>query len=614
MNSHPASASSNDRIPSWAWAFAFALVLIELIVAPFSAATLDTARDLHWAYQIASAQTFPLLGPRIADSFHLTALWFYLLAPPLLLFGSLNAVSVWVGLLAALQYPLALLLGTRLVNWRLGSLFVAALALPSLASYTMVTWTHISVVGTAVVLFGLALERDWRQPGKRSALWLGLSVLLMLQAHPTLLALCWPLAWLWWRCSDKLWRGLLIAAPAALGLLPLWFSLARNAFDGVSHSPELPISFAPLLETPGLIWRSLVYGADAAIHLAAGDQTGLIFTLRGLLLIVVLAAVAGLISLLLRRSDGSSNSGLRRLAGLVISSIVLYALLVSWMRPFTWWYMMLGIVPPVALLLALGLYRLPKLLSAVLSAVGLFCWLSVAISSLVWSGSQGISRHFPVGFVDLKEPAPQQDIDDSPWLPLYAQDRLARFVCSDSHTVTLHGTAAFVLDPTGRLLNALHCPESPEWKILGPSKPEDGTGHWLGIRSAALENHPIEIERTFAGLALVNVDQVLFPEDSLAIGDAGSEKLRGWADGANQTYRVRFELDADQYIAIGNAFFWQARHEWLRIEANGRPAQRLTDDEVTQVYVCADCTDASMVEWTFEFNAPVGYPPDIVAF
>ena len=170
------------------------------------------------------------------------------------------------------------------------------------------------------------------------------------------------------------------------------------------------------------------------------------------------------------------------------------------------------------------------------------------------------------------------------------------------------------MDPTGRLLHALHCPESPEWKILGPSGPEDGAGHWLGIRSAVLEDHPIEIEQTFAGLALVNVDQVLFPEDSLAIGHAGSEKLRGWADGTNQTYRLRFELDADQHIAIGNAFFWQARHEWLRIEANGRPAQRLTDDEVTQVYVCADCTDASMVEWTFEFNAPVGYPPDIVAF
>lgn len=616
INSQSAHAVSNERIPAWAWAFAFALVLIELIASPFAAATLDTARDLHWAHQIASAQNFPLLGPRIADSFHLTPLWFYLLAPPLLLFGSLNAVSVWVGLLAALQYPLALLLGTRLVDWRLGCLFTAMLALPSLASYTLVTWTHISVVGTAVVLFGLALERDWRQPDKRSALWLGLSILFMLQAHPTLLALCWPVIWLWWRSGDRLWRGLWIAVPAALGLGPLWFSLVRNAFEGVSNSPTMPVSFAPLLEAPGLIWRSLVYGSDAAIHLAANDQGLLIGSMRGVLLIVLIAAAFGLFRLFLSSSDQAAARAQRqrRLAVFAVACIVLYGLLVSWMRPFTWWYMMLGIVPPMALLLALGLYRLPKRLSAVLPGMALFYLLGLSISSLVWTGSQGISRHFPVGFLDLKRPAPQQDVDDSPWLPLYAQDRLARFVCSDSHTVTLHGTAAFILDPTGRLLHSLHCPESPEWRILGQSGPQPESAHWLGIRSVALESQPIQAEQSFAGLALLRIDEVLFPRNGLAIGDAGSEKLRGWAGDAMQSHRLRFELDADRRVAVGNAFFWQSRPEWLKIEADGRAARQLANDEVTQVYVCADCAPGSTVEWIFEFNAPVGYPPDIVAF
>lgn len=616
MNSLPANAVKNDPIPAWAWVFAFALVLIELIAAPFAAATLDTARDLHWAHQIASAQDFPLLGPRIADSFHLTSLWFYLLAPPLLLFGSLNAVSVWVGLLAALQYPLALLLGTRLVNWRLGCLFVATLALPSLASYTLITWTHISVVGTAVVLFGLALERDWRQPDKRSALWLGLSVLIMLQAHPTLLALCWPIVWLWWRGGDRLRRGLLIAVPAALGLWPLWLALVRNAFDGVSHSPALPISFAPLLETPGLIWRSLVYGSDAVIHLVANDNNALIGSMRGVMLVVVLAAALGLYRLFLSSADRTTPQiqRQRQLARFALACIVLYGLLVSWMRPFTWWYMMLGIVPPAALLQALGLYRLPRWPSAFFPGMALFYLLGFGISSLIWTGSQGISRHFPVGFLDMKKPAPQQDVDDSPWMPLYAQDRLARFVCSDTHTVTLHGTVAFVLDPTGRLLHALHCPQSPEWRILGQREPQAESAHWLGIRSAALASQPIQSERTFAGMALVRIDRVLFPQNGLPIGDAGSEKLRGWAGDTIQTHRLSVELAADQRVAIGNAFFWQARHQWLKIEADGRPVQLLANDQVTQVYACTDCTAGSTVEWIFEFNAPVGYPPDIVAF
>ncbi|MEM1080706.1 MAG: hypothetical protein AAGH65_03910 [Pseudomonadota bacterium] len=597
--------------PRGVWCIMLALWLIAVITAIHAAATLDTARDLHWAWQIASGQSFPLIGPLLAQNIHLTPLWFYLLALPLLMLGSLNAASIWVGALAGLQYPLALALGHRLLDWRLGLLLALTLALPSLTSYTLVTWTHISIANTTVLLFALALERDWRTPSISSAVGLGLSVALMTQAHPTLLALTWPVLVSWWRAPDRWCRALVIALPAALGLYPLWLSLGDEALQASQVSAGA-INAAVVLDAPRLIIHSVVYGTDASLHLIAEGKNGLLVALRMLMLAVGLLAIWGWISGW-RKVDRHQNQSINTWLLALLSSVLVYALAVALMRPVTWWYMMLGLIPPIALMTALGLHQLPSRLGHWSIGTVSVITLSLMSISLVISGTQGISRYFPIGFVNLKQSSPQQDTDNSPWLPLYAQDRVAQAICTEDQIVTLHGTLAFTLDSTGRLLHQLHCPDTPSWQLLGtnPDNPAMHR-HWLGIQAKQAATADLAVAQTIAGMALIEVRQVLYPRSGLAMGNAASEQLRGWAQPPASADRLDFTLAGADRVAIGNAFYWQSRPEWIRIDANGSSARLLLDDGVTQVYECASCDGIEAVNWTLEFAAASGYPPDIV--
>lgn len=597
-------------IPVVAWFTVLLLMVTEVAVAPYSAATFDTARDLHWAWQIASGQSFPAVGPLLAQNIYLTPLWFYVLAPPIVLFGSLGSVSIWVGILGALKFPLALLFGHRLLNWRLGCLFAAALIMPSLASISLVTWTHISIAGTTIILFALALLADWHRPRRKSALLMGLTVAIMLQAHPTLIALTWPMLLNWIRARQKVSRALLMVMPAILGLYPLWLGLGGDSMSASSVASGA-LNAGSILNLPVLLYQSIVYGTDGAIQLFAHENPNTVWLLRAVVIVLVAASAVGWLQFGLSRNTGTGHDDGRKTIGLLlVAGMLIYALLVALMRPFTWWYMMLGLPPLMALLLAIGWYSIRWRFRSGFIAIGLIIISCTLLFNLIATGSHSHSRYFAVGLIDLKQISKQRDVDDSPWLPLYAQDRLAQHLCSADGAITLHGTLAFVMDPTAALLHDLHCPATPEWRLLGQAGP--ASRHWLGLRSEAAADAGLSALYTITGMTLVQPETILFPKTSLALGNPASEQLRGWAGAEIQRHSLEYTLEGRQLISISNAFFWQAQQTWHRIEANGKPAQLLADDEVTQVYACSDCRPGDRANWILEFSAPTGYPPDIV--
>jgi hypothetical protein len=117
----------------------------------------DLARDLYYGYRIATGQEWVAIGPRVAVGWHLGPVWYYLLARPMFTLGSIAGVVTWVGLLAALKFPLACLLGREVLDAWLGPAWAVALALPGLSSFESIRVAHPSLVAVAslAVLYAL---------------------------------------------------------------------------------------------------------------------------------------------------------------------------------------------------------------------------------------------------------------------------------------------------------------------------------------------------------------------------------------------------------------------------------------------------------------------------
>lgn len=93
------------------------LVLVALMLArvPYSATTMDLARDMFIGLRVLHGDAFPLTGPIFGGVFHLGPVWNYLLALLLALCGgSWQGVIATLGLLIAAQIPLAYLAGKAL--------------------------------------------------------------------------------------------------------------------------------------------------------------------------------------------------------------------------------------------------------------------------------------------------------------------------------------------------------------------------------------------------------------------------------------------------------------------------------------------------------------------
>ena len=90
------------------------LLLMALYVAGYawSAPHTDSADELMRGYEMARGLAVPLQGPPLGQVLHLGPAWFWLMAPPLLLWKSWLAGALWVGFVASLKFPLAYACGS----------------------------------------------------------------------------------------------------------------------------------------------------------------------------------------------------------------------------------------------------------------------------------------------------------------------------------------------------------------------------------------------------------------------------------------------------------------------------------------------------------------------
>lgn len=493
--------------------------LVALHVALFAFATLvtDSGRDLANAWAIGHGGPYPHYGPALFGRWQLGPAWFWLLAAPLRLAGSIAAASLFVGVLAAAKIPLAYLIGKRMLDARFGLIAALAVALPGWSSVGTLVIAHTSIVETAMLAtFWLALAA-WqaRRAGMAAASCLMLA--LALHAHPTALIAAPAVALALWRAvlAPRRWGWLV--AGIALFLLPFLPALLAEMRSGW---PQAGASLAYLGEgdagarlarLPQALWALLTGGAWFAGRFLLPAPAGSLWWLaHGLALGL---AALGALRLALGHVAPAPGETLSARAWLFIvtasgaAAIVFIVLL----RDATPAWMVYSLAPFGAFALALGWYGLLRERRGAGIALALLTVATLG-TSLALLQQRAALEHtgqilLPGGNIGHIATPRSRPPAHSPWLSVRQFDALAKDACALPGRLALHGELAAAFDFAQGVATRLHCPPERLPRLGGI----DADRHLAGIAAGLAAELGLDPEPRRFGHVLRVPTQVLAP-------------------------------------------------------------------------------------------------------
>jgi hypothetical protein len=572
----------------------------------------DTARDVAEAFAVRELQAFPLHGPLLAGTLNLGPVWTYVLALPLTVHRSWIAVALFATALASLQFPLAYATGRRLLDRRLGLLWVACLALPGWGSFELVGFGHAMMVRVCTMLVFYALVRLAQE---RRPIWLPVAALayaLALHAHPSTVALGPVIvAVAWHALRDRRvllrWSGvsLVVATLPFLPVLVEQMAAPTGALERTGAILESTTRLANLAHVPALLYALLVRGprviADAflawAPHVGTAAQA-----------LVVAIEIAGGIGFI------ASFRQHRRLAlaGLGITAFVVAS--IAWVRPVTPFYMAFAALPPLAGLGALGLHRLCELaerhgarafggLIAVilLSHVATVAGIARAVSS--GGVTMAVSSRIDIKQDDTVPPPPE------PWLPAYAVDVGGRRLCAEQRPVVLHGTYAYLEDTYFGLGHRLHC-GSRAVTMLGVAP--TSALHQVGLAKPLWTALGWQPAAWIGGLGIAPPAQIVAPAGGHRVPDGRIYPPYPPAAATARAVVVAFDAAPDEVLAVSLPHVTWMPPPALRVSANGRTLTPLAADAISALYACRPCAPDATVKWNVEIESVAPEWIDIV--
>ncbi len=597
--------------PTWSWLVIALLMLVSVATGLLGSPYLDPIRDLYWAHRIATGQAFPLVGPEIGFFTHLGPLWYYLLAPALILNSSLATVAAWAGLLQGLQYPLALALGQRLGQWRFGFCLALLLCLPSLSTFSSLSFNHFNLVPAALLGLILAALHDHRHRSGLSAGMVGLSLALLVHAHPATLAMAWLPALLLLRNRPLfIRRTILMATGFGLPFLPL---LLAALASGLPETPTGSVgahlaehwSWSATLGLPVLIWYSLVDGFRHGLILLTQGLPIMAWPLKLATGTLLLLAIVGL-------KKAWQAPALQPLLVLAMAGILLQSLLALLMRSEVLWYMMLAVPTLAMVIAAAGLSRLPDRFGvAPVAVTGTLCSL-VLLGSMLATADDNGQRHFPAAFMmNLMAGGDAGTSHAGPQLSFHGSDRLGRWLCAAPGARSLHGALAQQADTLTDLVFDLYCPNRRPDILIGGQAASNR--HHFALSPAVTKALDLAPLGRLEALQFFAISNVHHPATGQALAHAGDypPRQRSLADEAPR--RLGFDTAPGQWLVISNPFPWWAEMEVLEVQANTYQLEVMASDTVSQVFRCPNCTADEPIFWQISFRSPAYLQPDIVS-
>lgn len=553
----PDEGPRRDDLPrSAVWAILPLLVVLD--VAPYFVTFVegDFGRDLYAALRIAQGRAYPLEGPIISGAAHLGPVWYYLLAIPMTLGGSVAAVVATVAVLAALRFPLAYVLGRGLFDRRTGLAFAILLALPGFGSLASMWIAHPSLAATLTLAVLVALLRAHR---KSSTGWLaaaGAAFGLALHAHPTTLPLALPLAWVAATLVRRHGLRGLVGAAAALALacapfVPLLAGWRAHVDDSLALSARMAHDAAGTGAAAianvayRLVWRV----PDLAVGTWIASDGRPLVAWRWYAAVLYGAAGLGAVLSLVRGEP--RERGAVAAVGFVLVAWFLFVVAV---RDNTRFYMLYALLPSLALVVALGLEGLARHVGA----VGEIATRSLLAGALAWAIAVPVARvaraldddvRLPPVLgtnLDLRRPG-DESYARLHFLGIWHLDALARRLCVDG-VVHVYGDFPQVVDSQFNVPAQLVCGDRS--KVVIGGVPGPGEHAFFLVQRDALE--PGAAPGRFGGFGFGRVDEVLVAQPSIPLA-------RG------EDYPARKECGS----AAQHAFEFSTRHGGTLVIANG---------------------------------------------
>ncbi len=492
----------------WIWVFAFYLVYV-LAGAHTTIAT-DTARDLIAAWDIVQGVEFPLRGPQLYTTWTLGPIWYYLLALPLWLTQSAALAAVLVALLAGLKFPLAYRLGAEFGGPRTARLGLLAIAMPGWWMFEWLVTSHTNLAATCLLGYALCLLRWSRGAGAGSLVAAALLFSLSVHAHPTSLFWGWLLlAALWSRrglLGSTLWLHLVLAFAAfMLPFVPMLIDEARTGWPMLTGTRD----FVTTRDSPSP-WSRLQPFLVALIAVdgkrMAGQFLPELASLRATAVLLLAApwllALCGMFSL---------RKPLQFRAFAVVA-VIAGSLFVLWLRPEVPYWMVYASTPGLAVLLTLGwqsaLEFVPAQRRGVADAslLALVAGLFLVFAGSRWNGAAEAWVKVPYRVVGDYSDRNQQIDASVPngAYPVAGQERWVRWLCAQSHDMSVHGDGASMLRMTQGALRALHCADDRHWQLGGDQGEAVALYPMFALRAVGLTP-----QQRFGGMGRVQVAAIV---------------------------------------------------------------------------------------------------------
>lgn len=585
------------------------LYLLHAALYPLATLVTDSGRDFANAWAVGHGGPYPAYGPALFGTWKLGPMWFWLLALPLRLFGSITAAAIFIGLLAAAKIPLAWVIGRRLVDTRMGLIAALLMAVPGWDSVSTLVLGHVNVVQSAMLACLWLALRAW-QSHRASLLVLAcLMLALALHAHPTAVLIAPALLPPLWRCvlKPREWVWLLLCLLAfALPFAPALLQEARSGWPQLSATAGYLDQSDPirrLARLPQLLSALLAGGAwFNAQFLLPSALRGLWPWLHGLLLV---SAAPGLVRLLLWRRGLPDVAPARGTVVLVLLSSLAALVFIALLRDVTPVWMVYALAPFGVACLSLGLWGLlagPRHAGMASTALIALMLLVLALDALLLQQRIGLQNR---GRIEL----PGAHISDiarardaaathfSPWLAAWQFDALAHTLCQAPQRTAVHADLALLLDFSQGVASRLHCPRARLPRLGGIAAQRHHAGlprdlaAQLGYRDAAYLGHvwlqPVQALAPAQGRE-AEVDVRYRVERQTKLDAAGVKTRHG-----------QLQCEPGQYLVVSNLMPLLNALE-VRVQQHGDDLSALASSMSSHYYRC----DGGLLHWRIESPDP----------
>lgn len=549
--------------------------------------TIDVARDLFWAIEIAEGRAWPLIGPPVGTFEVLSAIWYYVAAIAATGSSSLTAYFGWLGALAALKFVVMYRVALRWLDARFAANVVVAATLPGIGSYQFFGISHTQFVELtiwAVALFVLRLRAS--PASARDALALGASAALALHAHPTAVVLLpWAAYGLLTLPARYRLRAILLAISAVVVVfLPLFVALSAGPpassedMAGASWPHSLILGLVPLLQN--LFWFQSAYMVQTT--LPSSWVASMWLPLWMLLLAV--SALGALLAALDRRLRVSLWATVVTLFGVLIA--------VGLLRHHTPFYMLYVTLVPLTVLFALAWtalrnFRHGSVVATTLASIVFVLHLAVCTGYVIQARSGLIASRLPL-HSNMKDTNTTTHVESTSAAPTH--DAVSAWLCARSRPVALHGDVAATYDIGLGQQRFFHCPS--RGAVATAAGVDDA---WIGLPTPVWQGLSLAPLLTLGTYGLMPASQVISPATSLpqVSGRAYPPRLALMVAAASHgMWQARFQSKSAALVVVSSLLPTYPLFS-VTATANGVVQSPLSQFANTVIFRCIRCSEPS---------------------